>query len=68
MWLVSEVRKQSFPDACSPALALYVLCERFRWHLEHPPWPDGLLEGMLMVAPFFLGQQQAEMAEDAYRR
>jgi hypothetical protein len=66
LWLVSESR-------ASPTLARQLwrctFCERFRWHLEHPPWPEGLLDGMLMVAPFreFLRQQQVEMAEDAYR-
>jgi hypothetical protein len=60
VWLVSENR-------ASPTLARQLWrcrsCEQFRWHLEQ-------LNRMLTVAPFreFLRQQQAEMAEDAYRR
>jgi hypothetical protein len=34
----------------------------------HPPWPDGLLDGMLTVAPFreFLREQETEIAREAY--
>jgi hypothetical protein len=65
VWLVCE-------SGASPTLARQLWrctsCERFTWHLEHPPWPDGLLEGMLSVAPFrqFLREQEAEIARDAY--
>jgi hypothetical protein len=64
-WLVCEER-------ASPTLARQLWrctsCEDFMWYLEHPPWPDGLLEGMLKVAPFreFLREQQAEIARSAY--
>jgi hypothetical protein len=65
MWLVCESR-------ASPTLARQLWrctsCEQFTWYLERPPWPDGLLDGMLSVAPFreFLSEQEAEIARDAY--
>jgi hypothetical protein len=36
--------------------------------LEHPPWPDGLLDGMPSVAAFreFLREQETEIACNAY--
>jgi hypothetical protein len=64
-WLVFERR-------ASPTLARQLWrctsCERFTWYLEHPPWPDGLLDGMLMVAPFreFLHEQELDIARSAY--
>jgi hypothetical protein len=64
-WLVCESR-------ASPTLARQLWrctsCERFTWYLEHPPWPDGLFDGMLTVAPFgeFLHEQESEIARDAY--
>lgn len=64
-WLVCERR-------ASPTLARQLWCctscERFRWHLEHPPWPDGLFVGMFAVASSreFLRKQQVEIARNAY--
>ena len=65
VWLVCESESVAHP--CSSALAC-TSCERFTWYLEHPPWPDGLREGMLTVAPFrqFLREQEAEIARNAY--
>jgi hypothetical protein len=60
---VARVRTQSFPDACSSALALYVL-RRVQVVLRAPGLAGGLLEGLLTVTPFreFLPEQQAEIA------
>ena len=64
-WLLAESR-------ASPTLARQLWrcksCERFTWYLEHPPWPDGHLDGMLTVAPFreFLREQEAQIARNAY--
>jgi hypothetical protein len=64
-WLVCERRASA---SLARQLWRCTVCERFRWYFEHPPWPDGLLDGMLTVAAFrkFLREQEAEIARNTY--